>query len=642
MFNRILYTVLSRAQKDLGKLGTQVRFNYLLFAGVLLLSAASFWLSYEMRFDFSVPGPWRIQRWLVLPYATFLKVAVFYVLRGHSVSWRYVGIRDIPTLLLHCAICALTFFLMPLFTSTVVVPRGVILIDFLMSVFLIGGMRGGLRYIREKIMVFLLEGQHITERPALVIGAGDAGEMIIREIGRNPRSGFRVRAIFDDDKSKQGLHIHGVRVLGGIEQIPIYVEEQPTALAIVAVPSADSSQINRIYKILKSVDLPVKILPPLDEILEGLPKLTQLREISIADLLGRAEVNIDSEQVQRLIDGRIVLITGAGGSIGSELCRQIFKRNPSLMILMDRAENSLFHIHRQLELRGGRGRVVPLLCDITDQARVDYEFSRFKPELVFHAAAYKHVPMQEFNPVECFKNNIGGTRTMVVASDKFGVSRFLMISTDKAVRPAGVMGATKRACEIYCQAFASISQTKFLSVRFGNVLGSEGSVVPIFLEQIARGGPITITHPDMQRYFMTIPEAVTLVLQATALGESGQIMVLEMGDPIKIVDLARQLIMLSANDENEIPIEFVGLRPGEKLMEELHGSTELYSQTAHNKILVFNPNSWPPNGALDRIDSAIELMQPNIDDAQVRQILHEIVPEYQSDFDATPLMKQRA
>jgi FlaA1/EpsC-like NDP-sugar epimerase len=209
------------------------------------------------------------------------------------------------------------------------------------------------------------------------------------------------------------------------------------------------------------------------------------------------------------------------------------------------------------------------------------------------------------------------------------------------VRPAGVMGATKRACEIYCQAFASISQTKFLSVRFGNVLGSEGSVVPIFLEQIARGGPVTITHPEMQRYFMTIPEAVTLVLQATALGESGQIMVLEMGDPIKIVDLARQLITLSANNEHEIAIEFVGLRPGEKLMEEFHGSTEQYSQTAHNKILVFNPNLWPPNGALDKIDSAIELMQPNLDDAQVRQILHEIVPEYQSEFDAKPLIKQR-
>jgi FlaA1/EpsC-like NDP-sugar epimerase len=223
---------------------------------------------------------------------------------------------------------------------------------------------------------------------------------------------------------------------------------------------------------------------------------------------------------------------------------------------------------------------------------------------------------------------------MVVASDKFGVSRFLMISTDKAVRPAGVMGATKRACEIYCQAFSSLSQTKFLSVRFGNVLGSEGSVVPIFLEQIARGGPVTVTHPEMQRYFMTIPEAVTLVLQATALGESGQIMVLEMGDPVKIVDLARQLIMLSGNNENQIPIEFVGLRPGEKLMEELFGSTELYSQTAHNKILVFNPNSWPPNGALNRIDSAIDLMQPNIDDVQVRQILHEIVPEYQADFES--------
>ncbi len=466
MFTRILYGLFTRAEKLLGDLGTRVSFNYVLFAAVFLLGAVSFWLSYEVRFDFHVPRMWITQRWLVLPYAAFLKVVVFYVLRGHSVSWRYVGLRDVPTLLLHCAICAAALAFLPVFSSTVMVPRGVILIDFLMSIFLIGGLRIGLRYLREKIVVFLLEGQHVIEKQAVVIGAGDAGEMIIREIGRNPRSGFRVRAIFDDDKSKHGLHIHGVRVLGGVEKIPDYVEDRPTALAIVAMPSANRSQINRIYGILKTLNLSVKILPPLNETLEGLPKLTQLRDISITDLLGREEVHIDSEQVRQLIDGRVVLITGAGGSIGSELCRQALKRNPSVMILMDRAENSLFHIHRQLELWGGKGRVIPLLCDITDQAHVDYAFSRFRPELVFHAAAYKHVPMQEFNPVECFKNNIGGTRTMAVASDKFGVSRFLLISTDKAVRPAGVMGATKRACEIYCQAlsFVKPDQVSFCQV----------------------------------------------------------------------------------------------------------------------------------------------------------------------------------
>jgi len=640
MFSKTLYGLFTRAEKLLGDLGTHVSFNYVLFGAVFLLGAASFWLSYEVRFDFRVPRMWITQRWLVLPYAACLKVVVFYMLRGHSVSWRYVGLRDVPTLLLHCAICAVALSFLPVFSSTVMVPRGVILIDFLMSIFLIGGLRIGLRYVREKIVVFLLEGQHVIEKQAVVIGAGDAGEMIIREIGRNPRSGFRVRAIFDDDKSKHGLHIHGVRVLGGVEKIPVYVEDRPTALAIVAMPSANRSQISRIYGILKTLNLSVKILPPLNETLEGLPKLTQLRDISITDLLGREEVHIDSEQVRQLIDGRVVLITGAGGSIGSELCRQVLKRNPSLMIMMDRAENSLFHIHRQLESWGGKGRVIPLLCDINDQGHVHYEFSRFQPELVFHAAAYKHVPMQEFNPVECFKNNIGGTRTMAVASEKFGVSRFLLISTDKAVRPAGVMGATKRACEIYCQALSFVSRTKFLSVRFGNVLASEGSVVPIFMEQIARGGPVTVTHPEMQRYFMTIPEAVTLVLQATALGDSGQIMVLEMGDPIKIVDLARQLITLSGRDQREIPIEFVGLRPGEKLMEELHCSTESCSQTAHSKILVFNSNSGPHDDAIKKIDSAVDLIRPGTDEIEVRRILHEIVPEYQTSVDTAALVKQ--
>ncbi len=303
---------------------------------------------------------------------------------------------------------------------------------------------------------------------------------------------------------------------------------------------------------------------------------------------------------------------------------------------MERSENSLFFVHRRLLEFAPDSVVIPLLCDVRDRARIDNEFEKLRPDLVFHAAAYKHVPMQELNAVECFKNNVEGVQTLARASDQFGVSRFLLISTDKAVNPISVMGATKRVCEIYCQAFGRVSRTRFLSVRFGNVLASEGSVVPIFMDQIARGGPVTITHPDMRRYFMTIPEAVALVLQATALGKSGQIMVLNMGDPIRIVDLVHQLFQLSGKQEDEIPIEFIGLRPGEKLSEEICQDSEECLATSHAKIKVFNEIDAPGSKIIAKIDNAVEMVRTGNDETEVRRILKEIVPEYDPVFSVQP------
>ena len=409
---------------------------------------------------------------------------------------------------------------------------------------LIGGARISMRLLRERTRLYMRWGESDSKRNAVVVGAGDAGEMVLREIIRNPGAGLQVNAIFDDDPNKQRLTIHGIKVKGDVEDIPDYVQDNPVHLVIVAIPSANNIQMKRIHNTLKNLNVAVKTLPSLVELMGESSPLTQLRDISLADLLGREEIRIDTKQVEGLIAGKVIVVTGAGGSIGSELCRQILKRRPKSLILMERAENSLFFIHRQLTEFVPDGVVIPLLCDVRDHARVHYEFDKFRPDLVFHAAAYKHVPMQELNAVECFKNNVEGVQTLTRASDRFGVSRFLLISTDKAVNPVSVMGATKRVCEIYCQAFGRVSRTRFLSVRFGNVLASEGSVVPIFMDQIARGGPVTITHPEMRRYFMTIPEAVTLVLQATALGESGQIMVLNMGDPVKIVDLVHQLFQI--------------------------------------------------------------------------------------------------
>ncbi len=605
-----------------------VHFNHWLFALILVLAAVSFWFSYEFRFDLRVPFNFSRQRLLLLPYVAFLKVFVFYLLRGHSTNWRYVGLSDIPTLLLQGLICAAALFMLPLIREYLRIPRGVILIDFFTSMVLIGGARISMRLLRERTRLYMRWGESDSKRNAVVVGAGDAGEMVLREIIRNPGSGLQVDAIFDDDANKQRLTIHGIKVKGDVEDIPAYVQDNPVHLVIVAIPSANNIQMKRIHNTLKNLNVEVKTLPSLVELMGESSPLTQLRDISLADLLGREEIRIDTVQVENLIAGKVIVVTGAGGSIGSELCRQILKRRPKSLILMERAENSLFFIHRQLtELAPDRG-VIPLLCDVRDHARVHYEFDKFRPDLVFHAAAYKHVPMQELNAVECFKNNVEGVQTLARASDQFGVSRFLLISTDKAVNPISVMGATKRVCEIYCQAFGRVSRTRFLSVRFGNVLASEGSVVPIFMDQIARGGPVTITHPEVQRYFMTIPEAVTLVLQATALGESGQIMVLNMGDPVKIVDLVHQLFQLVGKQEDQIPIEFIGLRPGEKLFEELSQDSEVCLETSHAKIKIFDQSNDPGFKIIAKIDHAVDVVRAGNDETEVRRILKEIVPEY--------------
>jgi FlaA1/EpsC-like NDP-sugar epimerase len=497
-----------------------------------------------------------------------------------------------------------------------------------MTMVLIGGARVSLRVLREKIRFILRqESGNISE--AIVVGAGDAGEMLIREIARDTGLRFRVRALFDDDPKKQGLTIHGVKVIGGVEQIPFYVQDNHIELAIVAIPSANKAQMKRIHNFLKGLHIAVKTLPGLNEIIHGSAKLTQLRDINISDLLGREEIHIDSQQLKTLIAGKTVMVTGAGGSIGSELCRQILKRDPKMLILLERTENSLFHINRQLTEMVREIPVIPVLCDVRDRLRVEEILGNYRPELVFHAAAHKHVPMQELNPGECFKNNVGGVQVLARACDKFGVSRFLLISTDKAVNPTSVMGSSKRVCEIYCQALGTLSNTKFLSVRFGNVLASEGSVVPIFLDQIARGGPITVTHPEMRRYFMTIPEAVTLVLQAAALGESGQIMVLEMGEPIKIVDLIQHLLQLVGKSADEIPIQYVGLRPGEKLSEELLAPYESSLETTHTNIKTFNSNGDHPAETIIKIELALEKVYAGMSEEDVRKMLKDLVPEYQ-------------
>jgi FlaA1/EpsC-like NDP-sugar epimerase len=626
--DKIFLDVMKRGETVFRAAARYVRFNHLLFAAIFVSASVSFWLSYEFRFDFRVPEVFSYQRLALLPYVALLKVVVFYLLRGHVTNWRYIGINDVPTLLLHCAICAVILGLLSFGGEFFWVPRGVILIDAFMSLVLIGGGRVSLRICREKIRLIVRQSELGVKKPVVVIGAGDAAEMLVREIARNPETGMKILALFDDDRGKWDQTVHGIKVVGGVQDIGSYVQDSSVQTAIVAIPSANSAQMKRIYGLLSDLKLEVKTLPALHEIIEGSSQVTQLRDVDISDLLGREEINIDSEQVADLIAGKTALVTGAGGSIGSELCRQVLKRGPGRLLLMERSENSLFHIHSQLTERANGRVVVPLLCDMTDEKRVRYEFQRFRPDLVFHAGAHKHVPMQELNAVECFNNNVGGARILARAAHEHGASRFLLVSSDKAVNPTSVMGASKRVCELYCQAFGLVSNTKFMSVRFGNVLASQGSVIPIFLDQIKRGGPITVTHPEMRRYFMTIPEAVTLMLQATALGNSGNVMVLEMGEPIKIVDLVDHLLHLVGKDRNQIAIEYIGLRPGEKLFEEICLDSEKYEGTAHSKIKVFRQELTNPSEMIARIDRAVETVRSDHNDEETRRILKDLVPEY--------------
>jgi FlaA1/EpsC-like NDP-sugar epimerase len=611
----------------------RIPYKYLLSGAIPLSAAFSLWLSYQLRFDFDVPQVYVEQLWVALPIAAIIKLAVFYHLKGHSSDWRYVGLDDLLVIARHGVFCTMILASLTILVKLLLIPRGVIIADFFLTLVSLGALRVGGRILREISLrnTNLRKPGESKTTAAVVIGAGDAGELLAREVKRNSRSRMKIRAFFDDDPTKWGTSVHGINVEGGVEAIPAYVQHHPAEVAIIATPSATGSQMSRIQNILKELELKIKTLPPINEIIEHSDQLSQLRNVDIADLLGRREIQIDSCQIKGLIAGQVVAVTGAGGSIGSEICRQILKRDPKTLLLVERSENSLFHVHRRLvEQRkpDSNAVIVPVLCDLRDRKRVASEFQNHKPNLVFHAAAHKHVALQELNPCECFKNNVGGLKNVALASAETGVEKFLLISTDKAVNPSSVMGATKRICEMYCLSLGHRTHTQFLAVRFGNVLASEGSVVPIFIEQISKGGPVTVTHPEVARYFMTIPEAVTLVLQAAALGQGGQIIILEMGEPIKIVDLAKRLIQLAGKESHKIPIEFTGLKAGEKLYEELLCSQEVCLETSNQKIRMLKPEIDNPEQVYDKIDRMIESVWNRPGSMDIRRSIKELVPEY--------------
>jgi FlaA1/EpsC-like NDP-sugar epimerase len=552
------------------------------------LIALAWWLAFELRFDQGVPRYYDTLFRRTILIVVAIKLVVFVLFRFYDRWWRYVSIRDMWSAMRGVTAASLVASLTVYFFSPVAqvrLPRSVAIMDWLLLLGLIAGTRLLARSVIERPGIGIVA----RGKEVLIVGAGDAGQLVIREMQRNRQLGYTPIGLIDDDPRKKNLRIHGVRVLGTTQELAHILRDNRPDEVLLAIPSASGEVRQRIVNVTREGNVPVKTLPGLYELISGESDLaTQIRPVQVEDVLGREPVEVDLEATAAYVKDETVLVTGAGGSIGSELCRQIARVGPRRLILVDQGETALFEIERELVDERGFAASIPVLADCKSRTKVHQVFDRYRPGVVFHAAAYKHVPLMEANPLESVRNNVLATRVMAEASVEFGTKRFVLISTDKAVNPKTVMGQSKALCEWIVEAYGARADvaTRFVAVRFGNVLGSSGSVIPIFRRQIAKGGPVTVTHPEMTRYFMTIPEAASLVVQAGAIGGRGDVFVLDMGDPVRILDLAMQMIRLSGKDpERDIAVEIVGSRPGEKLHEELWGPGETAVPTRHPKIM---------------------------------------------------------
>ncbi len=616
--------------------------HFLLFD--ILLVPLAIYLSFVLRLEmFNLGSYWLACAQFCLT-AVVVTPLVFRALGIYRRYWRYASFEE---LLLLCsatsialALATLVFTLIDALSPVVAtMPRSIPFIVPPIAATLVSVPR-----LLVRIGAARERRRRATDRPApvLIMGAGDAASIIVREIQRNPKLGMEVVGLLDDDPAKRGLRLHGIEVMGDRHAIPALVARHKVRQVIIAMPGAPGKAVREIMHICESVGVAVRIMPGVHELIDGTISVSKLRNIQIEDLLRRAPVQTDTAAVRALIANRRVLVTGGGGSIGSELCRQLLRCGPSHLIVLGHGENSVFEICNELqhlaEAHAGQSpHIVPVIADIRDLERLRAVFEMHAPELVFHAAAHKHVPLMEEHPVEAISNNVIGTRNLLDVSLETGVERFVMISSDKAVNPTSVMGATKRIAEMLVLNAARISGRPYVAVRFGNVLGSRGSVVLTFKRQIAAGGPVTVTHPEMRRYFMTIPEAVQLVLQASVLGRAGEIFMLDMGEPVKVVDLARDMIRLSGLEVGrDIDICFTGIRPGEKLFEELFAQGEEYQPTAHSKIFIAAgaSNNIPPD--LRANVALLEQVARTNDDAAARRMLRHIVPEYCPPLPAPP------
>jgi FlaA1/EpsC-like NDP-sugar epimerase len=586
---------------------------------------ASWLVAYLLRFNATVPTEfWHSALhnlvWVIPAYAVMFRVFGLY--RG---MWVFASLPDL--LRISKAIMAAALIVMigsVMLQPAPIIPRSVLIVSPLLVFFIMGGSRALYRATKE----FYLYGGLVAQgKPVIVVGAGGAGASLARELSRSAE--WRLVGLLDDDPAKQGREIYGYKVLGPIGDVARWAETLRCEFAIIAIPSASAEVQRRAATECVRAGVKALMLPSLTELLPGQGFLSQVRNIDLEDLLGRDAVNIDTPHVEALLSGRVVMVTGAGGSIGSELCRQILRFSPVQLVALDVSEYAMYRLTEEIRERFPGLSMVPIIGDAKDALLLDQVMARYSPHIVFHAAAYKHVPlMEELNAWQAIRNNVLGTYRVARAAIKHEVRHFVLISTDKAVNPTNVMGASKRLAEMACQALQQTSQrTQFETVRFGNVLGSAGSVIPKFQEQIAKGGPVTVTHPEVTRFFMTIPEASQLVLQASSMGRGGEIFILDMGKPVKIVNLARDLIRLYGFSEEQIRVVFTGLRPGEKLYEELLADDETTTRTPHPKLRTAKAREVPDN----LLDELLPwLMQHRVpSDDEVRRDLRRWVPEYQ-------------
>jgi len=599
-----------------------------LYAAVLL---AAYWMAFQLRFDFDVPERYEAMARRGWMWSLPIKLLALLLFRQFTGLLGYFGLPDVRRVFLAMSTASLVLLaIYQCAVSALMLPRGVILSDYVLSTVGIVCLRVGFRLLHERSGV-VSQARRAGVKRVAIIGAGDVGASLVKDLLSRRGLGRTPVAIFDDDPQKWQSEVHGVPVVGRPETLRDSSLRLNVDEAIIAMPSAKAARLKEIIRLLQMAHLRFGTVPSLEQLAAGSVRVSQLRPVEIQDLLCRVPVELDAASIEGHVRDRRVVVTGAGGSIGAELCRQIGDWQPRSLLMLDQSEVQLFPIEQEMLCRGCRSEITPAIANILDEPRLRELLSSFRPDLIFHAAAHKHVPMMESQPGEALKNNSFGTARLATLAREYGVDRFVLISTDKAINPTSVMGASKRLAEIYLQALAATQPngTKFMAVRFGNVLGSSGSVIPVFTRQIAEGGPVTVTHPDVTRYFMTIPEAVGLVLQSAFMGHGGEIFVLDMGRPVKIADLARQLIELSGLvPDEDIEIRFTGLRPGEKLFEELSHRTENHQPTAHPKVMRFVSQPRPLAEGQAQF-AALEALLDKSERNQIKQRIKELVPEYQ-------------
>lgn len=607
--------------------------------GALLLHALVFtlvyWFAFAVRSEFVIHDEDWVTLWVTLPGVVIIKLMVFYYLGQCHRSWQNVSFSDLVTLL-HSSVLSILIIsaIDKLFVSRIHPPSGVLLLDFALTILVLGGLRAVGRMSREELSPRLWRAGY---RKALIIGANKSGETLARHLLNDRRLKYQPVGYLDDDATRIGSTMCGVPIWGQPANALHIANRLGIEDILVISGVMTGPELRKLMDGCAAAHITLKVIPAYDDLLAS-NYSPQIRDVEINDLLRREPVQLNSDAISTMLAGRTIMVTGAGGSIGSEICRQVLKFRPKALLLVERTENSLFLVEQEFRALRTEAHVVPCIADINDRARMARIFEGHRPSIVFHAAAHKHVPMMEFNPGEAIKNNVMGTRQLAELADEFGVQEFVMISTDKAVNPTSIMGVSKQLAERFVHAFSERASTKFVVVRFGNVLASNGSVVPIFQDQIRRGGPITVTHPDIERYFMTIPEASQLVLQAAAMGKGGEIFVLDMGQPVRIVDLARDLVRLSGLNIEDIEIVFTGLRPGEKLYEELYFDDEEKQATPHPKLSVAYHRPY----TLADVQKAIEELSALADgppDA-LRLKIKELVAEYADSSASTPTTDQ--